>query len=204
MCPEEIEMVFTTSLDDQKMTVSQREVLEKSADIARRIREKYDQDASIAAPTPPPIPEGQSTTKPSKQSVESTAKPTPKKNTEESKETGSKYEVPVQAIIDENIPAVVVGKAEQLTRKDIALKLKKDWEFKVKVSSIEKRVGETKAWKIYEKTLEEAWKDANFGETFIKRKKGGKRHNKKNMDPYRDVNSDGDGDFSGDGYWKRN
>ena len=209
MCPEEVEIVFKSSLDDQGMVASQREVLKKCVDVANRVREIEgckDMNIENKYGLVQENIEGQPPAKPPKQIAESAHKPTPKKNTEqESRETGSKYEVPVQTIIDENIVEVVVGKAEQLTRKEIALKLKNEWkEFKaVKVSSIEKRVGETKAWEAYDKMLEEAWKEANFGETFIKRKKGGKRHNKKSMDPYRDVNSDGDGDFSGDGYWKR-
>jgi hypothetical protein len=38
-CPEEIELVFKSSLDDQKMTVSQREVLKKCVDVANSVRE---------------------------------------------------------------------------------------------------------------------------------------------------------------------
>ena len=198
MCPEDIEIVFKSSIDDQKMTDPQREVLWKCVDVANRVRE-------IEGCKDMNIENKYGAAKPSEHTPEHAPKPKPKKNTEESKETGSKYEVPVQAIIDENIVEVVVGKAEQLTRKEIALKLKNGWkDFKaVKVSSIEKRVGETKAWEAYDEVLEKAWKDANFGEAFIKRKKGGKRHNKKSMDIYRDVNSDGDGDFSGDDYLKR-
>jgi len=116
-----------------------------------------------------------------------TADETQKQQTQR-KAGSSKYEAPVQAIIDLNIQDVVEGKAEPLTREEIAKKLKKEWEgFKAKVSSIVRRIGETLAWENYDKDLNKAWREAELGETYTKRKKGGKRRNRKNMEPFADV-----------------
>ena len=109
-----------------------------------------------------------------------------------------KYEDAVQSIIDINVPEVVAGKAEPLLQKDIVSKLKNEWDnFKGdNVSTITKGVSRTLAWKNYDEYLQEEWKKVNIGETYVKRKKGGKRRGRvgSSMESYADVNSDGDGD----------
>ena len=79
-CSDAVELVFKSSLDDQEMTASQREVLKKCVDVANSVREVDDckdmnienkyrlAQANIAAT--PPLPEGHPPAKPSEQIAE--------------------------------------------------------------------------------------------------------------------------------------
>ena len=108
--PEEVELVFKLSLDDQEMTEYQREVLRKCIDIANRIRgiddcnnfnieNKYGLALDNIVVAPPSVPEGQPTTKPSEQIAESVAPTKTKKK--QVKSANSKPQNPTDGAIND-------------------------------------------------------------------------------------------------------
>ena len=212
LSPEGTENIFKSSLIDPDLTLltlRQSQVLGRCVDVANSIRKtygcenknienKYVMKTDTAAPVLVPAPAMEK--KPTATTMEDAGSPPPPAVTKkpkqklcgdspQEKQSRSKYEDPVQAIISLNIPKVVAGQADPLKRKEIASQLKNEWkEFsKPQVGSIEKRVGETMAWEKYEEYLNKAWKEAELGETYTKRKVGGQRRNRKNLDLYIDV-----------------
>jgi hypothetical protein len=211
MSEKEIELMAKLEAKIMPGTGVQTEEFQKAADVGKKIkaileakwaafRKATDVPEEIAAAEMKKLPAAKRQkqmiprleTVTNAETAKSDTQPTTKKKPKRESGDGfgrSKYEAPVQSIIDIHMPDVLAGKADPLSRREIASKLKKEWEqFKgVEVGSIEKRVGETSAWKNYDEDLNQAWREAGLGATFTNRKKGGKHHNRKGMDPHVDV-----------------
>jgi len=114
----------------------------------------------------------------------------------DSKTTRGKYEKIVGNLIFLSAAEVAAGERKKLiTIAEIVVEIKKTDIFKdqkvPKDNSIKKGVRRTKAWITRRKTLAEARRESGMGSAYDKRQVGGKRRNKKNMDPYVDVNNEG-------------
>lgn len=110
-------------------------------------------------------------------------------DTERSK---SKYDVLIEAMVEQSINEVVAGKAKKLiSNEKIVEVLKSSDIFKdsavPKDSSIKKGIERNPAWKNRKKALAKARQAAGLGETHNNRQKGGKRRGGKKMDPFVEV-----------------
>ena len=115
------------------------------------------------------------------------------------------YELTVKALIEQRAEAVAEGAKKHLyTAPEIVSLLKKSDDFKKKFDdgvlppddTIEKGIYRTEAWKNRKKTLVDARNDVGFGETYYDQKKNDRHWGRtgSSMEPFRDVNNEGDGD----------
>lgn len=108
-----------------------------------------------------------------------------------------KYETLVEGMIEMRAEEVARGeKKKPYTADEIVSILKETDPFKdIADDTVKKGVTRTQAWKNRKDILANARKEEGLGEAYDERRRSGKRHNKSNTDPWRNVNSDGDRDF---------
>jgi len=155
--------------------------MQKICKIAEKFRKEFSSDDVAESTTKTAIPA-----------------PPPPKPTSTDQKCDPRYEEFVEILVDQSIAEVLAEKAQTIiSAKEIVSRIKESENFfpgkMPKDASILKGIHRTSAWKTREEKLVAARKKKGFGMLFETMRRNDKHHNRKNMAPYQDVNSDGDG-----------